>query len=108
MLFVEAERCLGSLASDSAGKLDVLWHDGHPLSMNCCQVGVLKESHKISLSCLLEGQHSTGLEAQVSLEILGNLTYQPLERQLPDEQLGGLLVLPDLAKGHSSRSVPVE
>ena len=76
--------------------------------MDSCQVGVLEESHKISLSCLLESQHSTGLEAQVSLEILGNFTYQPLERQLPDEQLGGLLVLSDLAKGHSSRSVPVE
>jgi len=38
---------------------------------------------------------------------LSDLTNQPLERQLADQQLGGLLVLPDLTQGDSSRPVPV-
>ena len=101
-------KCLGSLASDATGELDVLGHDGHPLCMDGCQVGVLKESDKIGLSRLLKGQHGAGLEAQVSLEILGDLTNQPLERQLPDEQLSGLLVLPDLTESHSSGSVSAD
>ena len=97
--------CLGSLASDATSELNVLGHDGHPLGMDGCQVGVLEESNQVGLSCLLKSQHSAGLEAQVSLEVLGDLTHQPLEWQLPDEQLSGLLVLPDLTKCHSSRSV---
>ena len=98
-------KSLSSLASDATSELDVLGHDGDPLCMDGCQVSILKESHKIGLSCLLQCQHGAGLESQVSLEVLGDLTNQPLERQLPDEQLSGLLVLPDLTKGHSSRSV---
>ena len=73
--------------------------------MDCCQVGVLKESHEVGFSCLLKSQHSARLETQVSFEVLGNFTNQPLERQLPDQQLSGLLVLADLTQGHSSGSV---
>jgi hypothetical protein len=35
------------------------------------------------------------LETQVSLEVLRNLTNQPLEWELPDQQLSALLVLAD-------------
>jgi len=45
------------------------------------------------------------LEAQISLEVLCNLTHQALERQLADQQLGRLLVATDLTKCHSSRLV---
>ena len=38
---------------------------------------------------------------------LCDLTDQALERQLADQQLGGLLVLPDLTQGDGSGSVPV-
>jgi len=71
-----------------------------------CQVGVLEQTHQVSLSSLLEGQHGAGLEPQVGLEVLSDLTHQPLEGQLADEQLGGLLVLPDLTQGDGSGSVP--
>lgn len=36
---------------------------------------------------LLQNKHSLGLEAQVSLEVLGNLVHQALQGQLTDEQL---------------------
>ena len=101
MLF-DRVRKLSSLASDATSKLNVLGHDCDSLGMDGCQVGVLKQADQVSLSCLLESQNSAGLESQVSLEVLCNLTDKPLERQLPDQELCGLLVLPDLTQSHCS------
>ena len=36
------------------------------------------------------------------LEVLCDFTHQPLEGQLPDQQLGGLLVATDFTKGDRS------
>ena len=44
---------------------------------------------------------------QVGLEVLRDLAHQPLEGQLADQQLCGLLVLADLTQRHSSRAVAV-
>ena len=85
-------RSLGSFATNPPGQLDVLGHDSDPLGMDSAEVGVLKESHKVGLASLLKGHHSRALEAQISLEVLSNLTNQPLERQLADQQLRRLLV----------------
>ena len=98
---------LGTLSSDSSGQLDVLGHDGNSLGVDGTQVGVLEESNKVSLTSLLQGHHRSALESQVSLEILGDLTDQTLEGQLPQEQFSGLLVPPDLSKGNGSWPVPV-
>ncbi len=92
-------RSLSALATDAAGQLDVLGHDGHALGVDGCQVGVLEQAHQVGLGCLLQGQDGRGLEAQVGLEVLGDLPDQPLEGQLADEQLSGLLVLADLTQG---------
>ena len=54
--------------------------------MDGAEVGVLKETHKISLTGLLECHNSRALEAQISLEVLSNLTNQSLEGQLADQQ----------------------
>lgn len=51
----------------------------------------------------LQGSNGRALESQVRLEILCNLPDQTLERKLPDEQLGGLLVPTDLTQGNSAR-----
>ena len=98
---------LSTLSTDTASQLDVFWHDSNTLGVNGAQVGVLEKTDKVSLAGLLEGHDSRALEAQVSLEILGNLTDQALEGQLADEELGGLLVSPDLTEGHCARPVPV-
>ena len=99
--------CLGSedlstLSTDTAGKLDVLGHDGDTLGMDGAQVGVLKETNQVSLRGLLESHDSRGLETKVSLEVLGNLTDKALEGQLADEKLSGLLVATDLTEGDSA------
>ena len=98
---------LGSLAADSAGQLDVLGHDGDSLGVDGAQVGVLKQSDQVGLAGLLQSHHGRALEAQVSLEVLGNLTDETLEGKLPDEELSGLLVAPDLTESHGSGLVAV-
>ena len=55
--------------------------------MDSAEVGVLEEPNKICFTSLLKSHNSGALEAQISLEVLGNLTNQPLERQLADQQL---------------------
>ena len=98
---------LSSLSSDSPGQLDVLGHDGDSLGVDGAQVGVLKQTDEVSLASLLQSHDGRGLEPEVSLEVLGDLSHQTLEGKLPDEQLSGLLVSPDLSEGDSSWPVSV-
>jgi hypothetical protein len=60
---------LSSLPSDPSWKLDILGHNCHPLGMDCKQVVILKQTHKVGLSCLLEGKDSMALERKISLHI---------------------------------------
>jgi hypothetical protein len=62
------------------------------------QVGVLEEGDEVGLNRLLEGADGRRLEAQIRLEVLGNLADETLEGQLADEELGRLLVATDLAE----------
>jgi len=98
---------LSPLATDAAGKLDILGHDGHTLGVDGAQVGVLEETNEVSLGGLLEGKDGLGLEAQVSLEVLSDLPHKALEGQLADKELSGLLVLPDFTESNSAGSVAV-
>ena len=83
---------LGALATDAAGELDVLGHDGHALGVDRAQVGVLEEADQVRLGGLLQGDNGRRLEAEVGLEVLGDLADQALEGQLADQQLGRLMV----------------
>jgi len=62
------------------------------------QVGVLEEGDEVGLDGLLKSTDGGGLEAEVGLEVLSNLTDQTLEGELADEQLSGLLVATDLTE----------
>jgi hypothetical protein len=72
--------------------------------MDGCQVGVLKESNEVGLTGFLECSNGGGLESQVCLEILGNLTNETLEWELSDQELGRFLVTTDFTKSDGSRS----
>ena len=85
--------------------MDVLGHDGDTLGVDGAQVGVLEQTYKVGLAGLLEGHDSRRLEPEVGLEVLGDLTDQALEGQLPDEELSGLLVTTDLTESDCSRPV---
>ena len=98
---------LSTLSTDTAGELDVLGHDGDTLGVDGAQVGVLKQTDEVSLAGLLEGHDGRALEAEVSLEVLGDLTNKTLEWQLADEELSGLLVSSDLSESDGSWPVSV-
>jgi histone H3 len=98
---------LRTLAPDSAGKLDVLGHDGDSLGVDGAEIGVLEETNEVRLSSLLQGKDGRALETEIGLEVLGDLSHKALERQLADEKLSGLLVTTDLTKSDSTRTVSV-
>ena len=79
---------LSTLATDSAGKLDVLGHDGDALGVDGAQVGVLEETNQVGLGSFLESHDGGRLEPQIGFEVLGDLTDKALEGQLADEELG--------------------
>jgi hypothetical protein len=71
------------------------------------EVGVLEQRDEVGLDRLLEGADGRRLEAEVRLEVLGNLADETLEGELSDEELGRLLVATDLTEGDGTRLVPV-
>lgn len=75
--------------------------------MDGAEVGVLEERDEVSLNGLLESADGGGLEAEVRLEVLSNLTNKALEGQLADEELGRLLVATDLTESDGTGLVAV-
>ena len=75
--------------------------------MDGAEVGVLEETDEVGLGCLLQGHDSVAVEAEILLELLGDLPNETLEGELADEELGGLLVAADLAKSDGARAVLV-
>jgi len=98
---------LSPLSTDPPGELDVLGHDGDTLGVDGAQVGVLEQTDQVSLAGLLKSSNSGRLEPEIGFEILSDFPHQTLEGELPDEQLGGLLVSSDLPESHSSGPVSV-
>ena len=56
--------------------------------MDGAQVRILEKRHQVGLGCLLQCQHCLALEADLLLELHRDLPHQPLEGQLPDQQVG--------------------
>jgi len=102
---IPARGRLGTLPADTTRQLDVFGHDGDALGVDGAQVGVLEQAHQVRLAGLLQRSNGGALEAQVGLEVLGDLSHQALEGQLADQQLGGLLVPTDLTQGHGTGPV---
>jgi hypothetical protein len=98
---------LGALPTETASQLDVLGLDGDTLGVDGAQVGILEEGDEVGLDGLLEGTDGGRLEAEVRLEVLGDLTNETLEGELADQELSGLLVPTDLTKSDGSGLVSV-
>jgi hypothetical protein len=75
--------------------------------VDSAQVGVLEERDEVGLDGLLESTDGGGLEAEIRLEVLSNLTDKTLEGQLADEELSRLLVATDLTESDRSGLVAV-
>ena len=62
---------LRALATDAAGKLDVLGEDGDALGVDGAEVGVLEETDEVRLSSFLKRQDGVALEAEIGLRHTG-------------------------------------
>ena len=100
----EKSNRLRALTTEAAGKLDVLALDGDTLGVDGAEVGVFKEGDEVGLDGLLKGTDGGALEAEVALEVLGDLTDETLERKLADQELGRLLVATDLTESNGTWS----
>ena len=98
-------RYLSAFTANTAGELNVLWHDGDSFGVDGAQVGVLEETDQVSLAGLLQGHNGRALEAQVRLKVLGDFSDETLEGQLTDQELSRLLVATDLTQGHRAGTV---
>ena len=96
-----------TLTSARHGCGDVLGEDGDALGVDGVEVGVLEETNKVGLRSPCRAMMAEELEAEVQLEVLGNLAHTALEGQLEEEELGRLLVAADLAEGDGAGPVPV-
>jgi hypothetical protein len=70
------------------------------------EVGVLEQGDEVSLNGLLKSADGRGLEAEIRLEVLRDLTNKTLEGQLADEKLSRLLAT-DLTESDGSGLVAV-
>ena len=61
----------------------------------------------MSLGGLLQSHNGGGLEPQVLPNVLGDLSDEALEGQLPDQELGRPLVPADLSQGTGLGAEPV-
>jgi hypothetical protein len=98
---------LGAFTAEAASERQILGLDGDPLGVNGGQVGVLEKRDEVGLAGLLKSQHSRGLETEVGLEVLSDFSDEPLERQLADQELSGLLVPSDFTECDSAWTEPV-
>uniref|UniRef100_A0A914NM89 Uncharacterized protein n=1 Tax=Meloidogyne incognita TaxID=6306 RepID=A0A914NM89_MELIC len=79
-----------------------LRHDGHTFGVDCTQVGIFEKTNKICFRSLLQSKNSARLKAKIGLEVLRNLSDQPLERKFADEQFGRFLVTTNFTQSYGS------
>ena len=95
------------LSSDSSCQLQIFWHDGHSLPVDCAQVWVFKQWDHVCLRCFLQCCDCGCLETQIILKFGCDLSYQSLEWQFSQQQFGWFLVSSDLSQCNSSWSETV-
>jgi hypothetical protein len=96
---------LSTFSADASRELDVFGHDGNTLGVDGAQVGIFEQADEVGLAGFLQGHDGRALETQVGLEVLGDLTNQPLERKFADQQFGTLLVTTDLTESDGTGPV---
>ena len=103
----DAKFHLGPFTTNTTSQLNVLWHDGDPLSVDGAQICIFEKTNQVCFRSFLQSSNSCRLESQVSFEILCNFTNQSLEGQFSNKQLSGLLVSPNFTESYCTRPVPV-
>lgn len=98
---------LTPFAADTPRKLYVLRRDRHAFCVDCTQVRILEEMDDVCLACFLQRHQGLRGEPHIRHVVLCDFSTEALKRQLATQQLGGLLVPPDLTQSDGARTVPV-
>ena len=77
-----------AIAPDPSGEEQVAALEGHALGVESAEVGILKNACEVSLGGLLKGDECLGLEAEIVVEAVADLTDDPLEGRSWDEEVG--------------------
>ena len=97
----------GTLPTEPPAQLDILWHNGYPLSMNGAKICIFHDPGDVRLPSRLQRHNRMRLETQIRLEILRNLAHETLERELAAQKFGAFLVFPNLPESDCSRPVEI-
>ncbi len=73
--------------------------------MQTHKLGVLEEANQVNFCCFVQSRQSICLESQFGLDIVGNLSDQSGERQLRDQVVSPLLIVPDLVQCDGPRMI---
>lgn len=95
-----------TLPSDSAGQVHVLLHDGHTVSVDCTELGVLEDPMQVGLSSLLQSEQCLCLYRQLGVDPLEYFLHNSLEGGPREHQTCVLLVLLDLLESDRARPEP--
>ena len=84
--------------------MEITGHEGDALGVEGAEVGVREETSDVSFGGFLESGDGGGSPAETVLVAGGELTDEALEGSLAHQEIGGLLVLLDLAEGDGAGS----
>ena len=71
--------------------------------MDSTKICVLEKPNEVGLRCLLKSEDGGALVSEFLVEVAGDLPDEPLERKLPEEEVGRLLISSDLSEGDGAR-----
>ncbi len=94
------------LSPDATHQLNIFWGDSDPFAVEANKVCVLKQAHQIHLGSFMQRSQSIGLEAQSCFDIVCDFPDESGKRQLWDQVVRPLLVVPDLIECDGPRTKP--
>merc|ERR550514_1669847 len=92
------------VTAEATRQLKVARHNRDPFPVDGSQVGVLEHPNHVHLRSLLKGEKRLSLEHQVRVLPVCNLAHEPLERELPEQEVRCLLELLDLTQSLRPRT----
>lgn len=94
--------------ADSPSELHILWHNRDTFGVDSTEISVFEEMNKMGLSRLLQRKERVSLPPELLIRKLElHFPHQSREWQLPEQQLGRLLVFAYLPDGLNAWSIPL-
>lgn len=84
-------------STNASCQLHILGHDGNSLSVNGTQIGIIEQIHQMRFRRRLQCQNGRSLPSKGRFILRHlNFSYQTRKREPAQQQVGGILVRPNL------------